>query len=128
MGEFMADCFPIFNNHILHWERKHGANAVITAIDIIHAFDIMWVTERSSHLIRKTNTVVYAVYIWAETQSERVKADGQSQGNLSSAVWQLQSQSKGVSTRWTVPLLQKKKKKNTWEIIFEEETPANHCY
>lgn len=69
---------------------------------------------------------VYAVYIWAETQSQRVKADGRSQGNLSSAGWQIQSQSKGVSTRWTVPLLQKRK--NTWEIIFEEETPANHCY
>lgn len=24
--------------------------------------------------------------------------------------------------------LSSKKKKNTWEIIFEEETPANHCY
>lgn len=68
---------------------------------------------------------VHAVYIWTETQSQRVKADGRSQGNLSSAGWQFQSQQREFPL---AGLSLSSKKENTWEIIFEEETPANHCY
>lgn len=61
MGDFMAVCFPIINNHIHPWERKHGADAVITTIDIIHCFDIVWVMRKSSHLITKTNMALYCI-------------------------------------------------------------------
>lgn len=73
MGKFMPDYFPIFSNHIFFWERKYGANTFITAIDIIHGVDIVWLTGTSSHLIRKTNMAVFCIYLsWNTKRTSQI--------------------------------------------------------